>query len=65
MTKITHNLTDRQSLNFSYTFRKLPSVKGGFPRFPEPFVAQGSLEPDVQVLLRTCAARLDLDAHNH
>lgn len=39
--KITHNLTDRQSLNFSYTFRKLPSVKGGFPRFPEPFVAQG------------------------
>ena len=41
VTKITHNLTDRQSLNFSYTFRKLPSVKGGFPRFPEPFVAQG------------------------
>ena len=41
VTKITHNLTDRQSVNFSYTFRKLPSVKGGFPRFPEPFVAQG------------------------
>jgi len=41
VTKITHNLTDRQSLNFSYTFRKLPSIKGGFPRFPEPFVAQG------------------------
>jgi hypothetical protein len=41
VTKITHNLTDRQTLNFSYTFRKLPSVKGGFPRFPEPFVAQG------------------------
>ncbi|HEX6729855.1 MAG TPA: TonB-dependent receptor, partial [Pyrinomonadaceae bacterium] len=41
VTKITHNVTDRQSLNFSYTFRKLPSVKGGFPRFPEPFVAQG------------------------
>ncbi|HUE82052.1 MAG TPA: TonB-dependent receptor [Pyrinomonadaceae bacterium] len=41
VTKITHNLTDRQLLNFSYTFRKLPSVKGGFPRFPEPFVAQG------------------------
>jgi hypothetical protein len=39
--KITHNLTDRQTLNFSYTFRHLPSVKGGFPRFPEPFVAQG------------------------
>ena len=41
VTKITHNLTDRQLLNFSYTFRKLPSIKGGFPRFPEPFVAQG------------------------
>jgi hypothetical protein len=41
VTKITHNLTDRQLLNFSYTFRQLPSVKGGFPRFPEPFVAQG------------------------
>src|ERR1041384_6370709 len=41
VTKITHNLTDRQTLNFSYTFRKLPSIKGGFPRFPEPFVAQG------------------------
>ena len=41
VTKITQNLTDRQTLNFSYTFRKLPSVKGGFPRFPEPFVQQG------------------------
>ena len=34
VTKITHTLTDRQLLNFSYTFRKLPSVKGGAPRFP-------------------------------
>jgi Carboxypeptidase regulatory-like domain len=41
VSKITHNLTDRQLLNFSYTFRKLPSIKGGFPRFPEPFVQQG------------------------
>ncbi len=41
VTKLTHNITDRQTLNFSYTFRKLPSVKGGFPRFPEPYVAQG------------------------
>ena len=41
VTKLTHNQTDRQTLNFSYTFRKLPSIKGGFPRFPEPFVAQG------------------------
>ena len=41
VTKFTHNLTDRQLVNFSYTFRKLPSIKGGFPRFPEPFVQQG------------------------
>ncbi len=41
VTKLTQNVTDRQTLNFSYTFRKLPSVKGGFPRFPEPFVQQG------------------------
>jgi hypothetical protein len=41
VTKITHTLTDRQQLNFSYIFRKLPSIKGGFPRFPPPFVAQG------------------------
>ncbi|HEX5890433.1 MAG TPA: TonB-dependent receptor [Pyrinomonadaceae bacterium] len=41
VTKITQTVTDRQTLNFSYTFRKLPSVKGGFPRFPEPFVQQG------------------------
>src|SRR5215203_2448794 len=41
VTKITQNVTDRQTLNFSYTFRKLPSIKGGFPRFPEPYVAQG------------------------
>ncbi|HWS99422.1 MAG TPA: carboxypeptidase regulatory-like domain-containing protein [Pyrinomonadaceae bacterium] len=41
VSKITHTLTDRQLLNFSYTFRELPSIKGGFPRFPEPFVAEG------------------------
>src|SRR4030095_16517257 len=41
VTKITQNITDRQSLNFSYTFRKLPSVRGAFPRFADPFVAQG------------------------
>ncbi len=41
VTKITHSLTDRQTLNVSYTYRKLPSTKGGFPRFPLPWVAQG------------------------
>lgn len=41
VTKVTQNISDRQSINVSYTFRKLPSVKGGFPRFEPPFVAQG------------------------
>ncbi|HEY8462212.1 MAG TPA: carboxypeptidase-like regulatory domain-containing protein, partial [Blastocatellia bacterium] len=41
VTKITQVLSSKQQLNFSSTYRKLPSTKGGFPRFPEPFVAQG------------------------
>ncbi|HEY2971240.1 MAG TPA: TonB-dependent receptor [Pyrinomonadaceae bacterium] len=57
VSKITHNLTDRQSLNFSYTFRKLPSVKGGFPRFPAPFVAQGVWDQ----LFKSYYARLQHD----
>lgn len=57
VTKITHNITDRQSLNFSYTFRKLPSVKGGFPRFAEPFVAQGVWDQ----LFKSYYARLQHD----
>ena len=57
VTKITQNLTDRQLLNFSYTFRKLPSVKGGFPRFPEPFVQQGVWDQ----LFKSYYARLQHD----
>jgi hypothetical protein len=57
VSKITHNLTDRQSLNFSYTFRKLPSVKGGFPRFTAPFVAQGVWDQ----LFKSYYARLQHD----
>lgn len=57
VTKITHNLTDRQLLNFSYTFRKLPSVKGGFPRFQEPYVAQGVWDQ----LFKSYYARLQHD----
>jgi hypothetical protein len=57
VSKITHNLTDRQSLNFSYTFRKLPSVKGGFPRFSAPFVAQGVWDQ----LFKSYYARLQHD----
>ncbi len=40
-TKITQVLSSKQQLNFSSTYRKLPNTHGGFPRFPEPFVAQG------------------------
>ena len=57
VSKITHNITDRQSLNFSYTFRKLPSVKGGFPRFTAPFVAQGVWDQ----LFKSYYARLQHD----
>jgi len=57
VTKVTHNLTDRQQLNFSYTFRKLPSIKGGFPRFPEPFVQQGVWDQ----LFKSYYARLQHD----
>ncbi|HKQ77176.1 MAG TPA: TonB-dependent receptor [Blastocatellia bacterium] len=39
--KLDFNLSDKHRLSFSSTFRKLNSVKGGFPRFPEPWVAQG------------------------
>jgi hypothetical protein len=41
VTKITQTITDRQVLNVSYTYRTLPSTKGGFPRFPLPWVQQG------------------------
>lgn len=34
-------LTDKQRLTVSYSQRDQSAVKGGFQRFPEPFVAQG------------------------
>ncbi|MEZ5426900.1 MAG: TonB-dependent receptor [Pyrinomonadaceae bacterium] len=40
-TKINQILSDKQQLNLSYIYRKLPSTKGGFPRFPGDFVNQG------------------------
>lgn len=57
VSKITHTITDRQLLNFSYTFRELPSTKGGFPRFPEPFVASGVWDQ----LFKSYYARLQHD----
>lgn len=40
-TKINQVISDNQQLNVSYIYRKLPSTKGGFPRFPGEFVNQG------------------------
>ncbi|HJU55884.1 MAG TPA: hypothetical protein VJ715_14970, partial [Pyrinomonadaceae bacterium] len=57
VTKLTHTITDRQLLNLSYTYRKLPSIKGGFPRFPQPFVADGVWDQ----LFKSYYARLQHD----
>jgi hypothetical protein len=59
VSKLTHNLTDRQSLNFSYTFRKLQMSRVASHVSPSPSLS-GRLEPGLQVLLRPWAARLDL-----
>jgi hypothetical protein len=40
-TKINQVISEKQQVNGSFVYRTLASVKGGFPRFPEPFVAQG------------------------
>jgi carboxypeptidase family protein len=39
--KLDFNLSEKHRLSFSSTYRKLNSIQGGFPRFPEPWVAQG------------------------
>jgi hypothetical protein len=38
--KLDFNLSEKHRLSFSSSYRKLNSIKG-FPRFPEPWVAQG------------------------
>ena len=40
--KITINLSEKQLLNFSSTYRSQTKIQGAFPRFPEPWVGQGS-----------------------
>ncbi len=40
-TKINQVINDKQQLNGSFIYRKLPSTKGGFPRFSGDFVNQG------------------------
>jgi carboxypeptidase family protein len=39
--KVTQILNNKQTLNVSYIYRRLPSQKGGAPRFDAPFVALG------------------------
>ncbi|HXM95714.1 MAG TPA: carboxypeptidase regulatory-like domain-containing protein [Candidatus Dormibacteraeota bacterium] len=38
--KVDQVITDRQHLSGSYTYRTQVTMKGGFPRFPLPFIAQ-------------------------
>jgi len=40
--KVNFTLTDRQQLAFSSTYRSQTKIQGDFPRFPEPWVGQGS-----------------------
>ncbi len=42
--KLDNALTNSQRLAVSYSFRKLDRLAGGFPRFPEPFVAFGRFD---------------------
>lgn len=39
--KLDFNVSEKHRLAFSSTYRVLSSIKGGFPRFDFPFVAQG------------------------
>jgi hypothetical protein len=39
--KLDHVVSDKQRIGLSFSNRHLTSVKGGFPRFPEPWVAVG------------------------
>jgi hypothetical protein len=38
--KVDQVISDKQRLSVSYSKRKLDTIKGGFPRFPIPFVVQ-------------------------
>ena len=40
--KVNFAVSDKHQLAFSSTYRSQSKVQGGFPRFPEPFVQQGS-----------------------
>lgn len=40
--KVSFALSNKQQLNFSSTYRSQTKIQGEFPRFPEPWVNQGS-----------------------
>ena len=44
--KVDQVINDRQRLSVSYSNRLLTTIKGGFPRFPSPFVANGVWDQD-------------------
>ncbi len=44
--KVDQVISDRQRLSVSYSNRLLTTIKGGFPRFPDPFVANGVWDQD-------------------
>jgi len=41
VTRVDQVINDKQHLSVSYSYRKLDSIKGGFPRFPFPYIANG------------------------
>jgi hypothetical protein len=44
--KVDQVISDRQRLSVSYSNRLLTTIKGGFPRFADPFVANGVWDQD-------------------
>ncbi|MFL6213374.1 MAG: carboxypeptidase regulatory-like domain-containing protein [Blastocatellia bacterium] len=44
--KVDQVINDRQRLSVSYSNRLLTTIKGGFPRLPDPFVANGVWDQD-------------------
>ncbi|HKP13144.1 MAG TPA: TonB-dependent receptor [Blastocatellia bacterium] len=44
--KVDQVISDRQRLSVSYSNRLLTTIKGGFPRLPAPFVANGVWDQD-------------------
>jgi len=64
LSKITHNITDRQVAELQLHVPQLPSVKRVvLPRFTAPFVARESGRV-IQILLRTLQHDWTIDANS-